>query len=114
MLQSVCDEDDDGSLVNGPTGDACCCCFVMGNDLRELCKRLSDGDVAGIGVQWATNGNDLDDEQDDEDATVMSWCPRLPLSQPPPPLPTPLPPPTGLTRARWSCGEPLMWMCVSA
>lgn len=64
-------------------------CLVMGSERRVLCMRFSDGDVAA-------NGSDLDDAQAAAVAlvlTLLGACPR------------------GLTSARWSCGEPPMWMC---
>ena len=57
-------------------------CLVMGSDRRAECVRFSDGDV---GV--------ADSDLDDDDLCDTWWPPR------------------GLTRAKWSCGEPLMWMC---
>lgn len=64
-------------------------CLVMGSDRRVLCSRFNDGDVNGV-LPVLLNGRDLVDDVLDD------WLP------------------SGLTSAKWSCGEPLMWMCVSA
>ena len=65
--------------------------LVMGNDRLVLCSRFNEGDVSKVVVVLLllTKGSDLVDEDvvlDDE------WLP------------------SGLTRAKWSCGDPLMWM----
>jgi hypothetical protein len=80
-------DDDDGvvSLVNWAG------CLVMGSDRRVLCNRFNDGDVNGV-LPVLLNGRDLVDDDD----VLDDWLP------------------SGLTNAKWSCGEPLMWMCVSA
>lgn len=75
-------------LVGGKAGGGC---LVMGNDRLVLCSRFNEGDVSKVVVVLLllTKGSDLVDEDvvlDDE------WLP------------------SGLTRAKWSCGDPLMWM----
>lgn len=63
-------------------------CLVMGKERRVLCIRFRDGD---------DKGSDLDDAHDVAGSVLL-----------------PFPPeewPSGLTSAKWSCGEPPMWMC---
>ena len=67
-------------------------CLVMGRERRVLCIRFRDGeDVAG---------SDLDDAHDDAGSDLLPAV-AVPADEWP----------RGLTSARWSCGEPPMWMC---